>query len=68
MPLGAAFYYVRNFLSIINRTLKENFYSQQIIRYRCRVGKHLLLENTPFFMGDGAIEIGDNVKKQHLMA
>jgi acetyltransferase-like isoleucine patch superfamily enzyme len=63
MPLGAFLWYFSVFLRKLWGFFKENFYSQQITRYRCKVGKHLWIPGgAPFFMGDGKIVMGDNVR------
>lgn len=63
MPLGAFLWYASRFIRRVWAFFKENFYSQQITRYRCKVGRNLWLPGgAPFFLGSGEIIMGDDVR------
>jgi acetyltransferase-like isoleucine patch superfamily enzyme len=63
MPLGAALYYLRAAWISSWNTLKSKLYCEQIMRFRCKVGKHLTLDgDAPHVHGYGKVTLGDHVK------
>jgi acetyltransferase-like isoleucine patch superfamily enzyme len=62
-PLAGALFYLRQFWIHFWNTFKSKFYCEQLIRFRCSVGKNVRLDgDVPFFYGYGRIELGDNVR------
>ena len=62
-PVAALLYAELNAQAILLPLLAQKFYREPLLRYRCaNVGDHLRLEGAlPEIIGDGRIEIGDDV-------
>lgn len=62
-PVVGALYGLVQMFSIVWRFLAKLFYREPIFRYRCRhVGRRLNLEGAPpLIIGNGCIEVGDDV-------
>ena len=63
LPLGALLFRVRQLWISLWNVIKSKTYCEQIIRYRCDIGKNIKLDgDVPYIFGYGKITIGDNVK------
>lgn len=62
-PLAAVLYYLRDFWIVAWNGLKSKLYCEQLLRFRCEVGKNISLDGSvPYIYGYGRIEIGDHVR------
>jgi acetyltransferase-like isoleucine patch superfamily enzyme len=61
-PLGAVLYYGRDIWLGMWGTLKARLVWEQMLRFRCRVGRNVELDGMPYVYGDGEVVIGDNVR------
>lgn len=61
-PLAAFLYYSREVSIWAWYWMKSRLYCEQLLRYRCTVGKHITVDRqAPYIYGYGRIEIGDDV-------
>ena len=62
-PLAAVLYYARQFWIVSWNVLKSKLYCEQLIRFRCTVGRNVRLDgDVPYIYGYGRIQLGDNVR------
>jgi len=61
-PLGAVLYYGRDIWLGAWGIVRARLVWEQMLRFRCRVGRNVQLEGMPYIYGDGNIVIGDNVR------
>lgn len=60
-PLGAVLFHARSVWGFVWRLLKTRLVSEQMLRYRCHVGRRVLMDgDMPLVYGDGEIRIGDD--------
>lgn len=61
-PLGAALYYGRELWFLAWGTLRARLFWDQMLRFRCKVGRDVQLDGMPFIYGDGEVVVGDEVR------
>lgn len=62
-PLAALFYYIRKAWITLGVIIKSKIFCEQIIRYRCIVGKNISMDgDVPYIYGNGRITLGTGVR------